>query len=238
MAHTPCIVVDTIVQLSRLIPVVNARCIVEAVITRSLSGFLDIWLHLTMIEIEIWREALTRTIIEIVLRVKTHLWIVFLTQILHTLRLANAMILTGHMIGHEINDDLHACLVRTLYQLFKLQHTLVDIHCQIRVYIIIVSDGVWRTRLPFNDSRMILRNTIGSIIGLGCMTDDTRIPDMAHAHVPDVFQGRGREVVHLSAAVLFNRSTLFASSVAITIETGENLIDNNFIRCHELQPHY
>ena len=148
------------------------------------------------------------------------------------------MILTRHMVRHEVDDDLHACLVRTLNQLFKLLHTMIDIRSQIGVYIIIVCDGIGRTCLTFDDSRMILRNTVGCIVGLSGMTDDTRIPNMAHAHVPDVFQGRGREVVHLSAAVLLYRSTLLTSGITVAIETGENLIDNNLIRCHEQQPHY
>ena len=74
------------------------------------------------------------------------------------------------------------------------------------------------------------------------MTDHTCVPDMAHAHLPDVFQGGGREVIQFTATVLLNRSILLASGVPIAIKARKNLIkarknliDNQFIRrCHEL----
>ena len=61
------------------------------------------------------------------------------------------------------------------------------------------------------------------------MTDDTRIPNMAHAHLPDFLQGAGREVIQFSATVLFYRSIFFSGGVPIAVETGENLVDNNFL---------
>ena len=143
------------------------------------------------------------------------------------------MILTGHMIRHEINDHLHASLVGTFYQLFKLLHTLIDIGSQIGVDVIVISDRIGRAGLTLDDGRMIFRNTIGCIIGLGSMTDDTRVPDMAHAHLPDFLQGAGREVVHLSTTVLGYRTILLTSGIAIAIKTRENLINNDLIRCHE-----
>ena len=237
MAHATSIIVDAVIQLCCLIPIVNARCIVETIIARSLGWILNIRFILTVIEIKVRRKTLTWTIIKIILWVKTQLWTILLTQILHTLRLTDTMILTSHMIRHKINDDLHASLMCTLNRLFKLLHTPINVCCQIRIYSIIVSYGVWRPGHSLDDSRMILGDTICSIVRLGSMTDNACVPNMAHAHVPDLFQGSGREVIHLSATVLLYRSTLFTSGVPITIETGENLIDNNLIRYHGQKPH-
>ena len=61
------------------------------------------------------------------------------------------------------------------------------------------------------------------------MTDDTRIPDMAHTHIPDAFQGRGREIVHFSAAVLFKRTILLAGGILVPIKSGKDLVKNNFL---------
>ena len=61
------------------------------------------------------------------------------------------------------------------------------------------------------------------------MTDDTCVPNMAHAHLPDAFQGAGREVIHLSTSVLFYGTILLASGITIPVEPGENLIKYDFL---------
>ena len=79
MSHTTGIVVETIIDLYGLIPIVHARCIMKAVITRGLGRLLEIRLCFTMIEVEIWCKALSRTIIEVVLGVKSHLRVIILS---------------------------------------------------------------------------------------------------------------------------------------------------------------
>ena len=140
--HMTSIIVDAIIQLHGLIPVVHPWRIAETVVTRSLGRLFDIGLRLTMIKVEVRRKPLTRTIIEIVLWVETNLGIVIFTEILHTFRLADGMILTGHMIGHEVDNHLHASPMSTLHEPFELLHTLVHVRCQVRIYVIIVCDGI------------------------------------------------------------------------------------------------
>ena len=158
---------------------------------------------------------------------------ILLAQILHALGLADRVILTRHVVGHEVDDHFHASLVGTLHQCLELLHTLLHIDCEVRIHVIIVRNGVGRASLTFDDGRMVLGDAVGGIVRLRGVADDACKPDMAHAHLPDFLQGAGREVVHLSTSVLFYRTILLAGGIAIAVETGENLIDNNLTRCHE-----
>ena len=225
MSHTTCIVVDAVVQFDGLVPVVHAWGIVEAVVTGGLGGFLDIGFVLAVIEIEIGRETLSRTVIEVVLRVESVLGIVAFAQILYAVGLADAVVLTCHMVGYEVDNDLHARLVGTLDEGFKLLHTLVNIHSQIRIDIVIIGDGVRRSCPTLHHGGVLTGDAVGRIVGHRGVADNASVPDMAHAHLPDLFQGAGREVVQFSATILLNRSTFLAGSVPIAIESGENLID-------------
>ena len=76
VANTTSIVVHAIVQLDSLIPVGLRGCIIEMVITRSLGRLLQVWFLLTLIQVEVRREALAWTIVEVVLRIETLLQVV------------------------------------------------------------------------------------------------------------------------------------------------------------------
>ena len=180
-----------------------------------------------MIEIEVWSETLTRTIIEIIVHwVKTAIRIIVLAQILHALRFTDRVILARHMVRHEVDNHLQSCLMRTLHQLLKLLHTLIDIYCQIRIYVVIVGDGIGGTSLSFHDSSMLTRNTISTIVCRRGMTDDTCIPDMTHAHTCDFFQYFLREISHLATAVLGNRTILYPRRIPIAVEPCKHLVYN------------
>ena len=229
MTHTSSIVVETIVEFHRLVPVVHARSIVETVIARGLGRLFEIGFRLTVIEVEIRGEALTWAIVEIILWREALSGIIVLTKILHTVRFADGVILTSHMVGHKVDDDLHASLVRALDECFELLHTLVDIDCEIGVDIIVVGDRIRRACPTLHHCGVVPGNTIGRIVGLSGMTDDTRVPDMAHAHLPDLFQDGGREVVQFATAILGQRTILLASDVTIAVKPRKNLINNSLL---------
>ena len=234
--HPACIVVETIVKFYGLVPVVHARRIVETIVASGFGRLFDIGFGFAMIEVEIGREALTRAIVEIVLRVEAMLRVIVLAKIFYPLGLADGVILAGHVVGHKVDDDLKTSLMGALYQCLELLHALIDIDSQIGIDIVIVGDSVRRASLALDDSRMVLGNAIGCIVGLGGMADDACVPNMAHAHRSDFFQSCGREAVHLSTSVLGQRTILDASGVAIAIEAGENLIDKYLTRCHGQKP--
>ena len=165
-------------------------------------------------------------------RVKADISVIVLAQIAHTLRFADTLILTRHVVGHEIDNHLQASTMRAADQFLKLQHTFLDIDSQVWVDVIIVCDGIRRTCPTLDHSWMLTRDTIARIVCHRGMTDDTRIPDMSHAQLPDLLQGAGREVVQFSTSVLLYRTINLAGIVTITKESGENLIDDDFMRCH------
>ena len=65
--HPAGIVVHAVVQLDRLVPVVTPGGIVEDVVSRCPGGFLHIGFRLTVIQVEVRREALARAVVEVIL---------------------------------------------------------------------------------------------------------------------------------------------------------------------------
>ena len=129
-----------------------------------------------MIQVEIGAEALAWAIIEIVLRRESLLRVIVLSKIVHTLGLADGLILTCHVVGHKVDDDLKTSLVSAGYQRFELAHSLVYIHGQIWVDIVIIGDGIRRACPTLDHSRMLARNAIGGIIGHSGVADDACVP--------------------------------------------------------------
>ena len=138
------------------------------------------------------------------------------------------MILSGHMVWHEIHDYLHACLVRALDETLPLLHSQTDVHCQIRVDVVIVGDGVWRTCLALHHLGMLGRNSIRRVVCLGGVANHTCVPDVREAHIMDTGQHIVSKVIQFSATIFLNGSILLASGVAIAKETWKNLIDYDF----------
>ena len=64
------------------------------------------------------------------------------------------------MIGHEVDDDFQTGIMRTVYQVLKLLHPFLGFYGQVRVYVIIVFNGVWGTGFSFYNGRMIGRNSV------------------------------------------------------------------------------
>ena len=52
------------------------------------------------------------------------------------------VILAGYMIGHEVDDDLESCLVRTFHQQFELADAFLRVFRQVGVNVVVVADGV------------------------------------------------------------------------------------------------
>ena len=223
------IVVDAVVQLHRLVPVVLPRGIVEVVVARSLGRLLQIGFRLAAIQVEVWHEALTGTVVEVVLRVESHHRVVGLAKILHLLGLADGLVLTGHMVGHKVDDDLQPGLVRTLHQLLELLHALLDVDSQVGVYVVVVGDGIGRTCPAFHHGRMLAWNAVLRVVGRRGMADDAGVPHVADAHLGDALQHSGGEVGHLAATVVGYRSLLLARGVTVAVQTRKDLIDDNLL---------
>ena len=164
------------------------------------------------------------------MNVKVLVYIIVLPQVSHSLRFANGVVLSCHMIGDEINNHLHACLVRTLHQSLELVHTLRHLHGKVGVDIIIIGNSVWRPSLPLDNVWMLARDAVGRIIGCRCMTNNAREPHMRKPHVVNTSEhGRG-DVVHLPYSILFQRSMGHAGHILIAKKTSKDLIDGHFYK--------
>jgi hypothetical protein len=80
---------------------------------------------------------------------------------------------------------------------------------------------------------MLTGDAKAGIVSHRSMTDDTRVPNMAHAQLTDFFQYSGREVVHFTASIFLNRTIGLARLIPIPVKTGEDLVNNDFTRFHE-----
>ena len=164
------------------------------------------------------------------MNVKVLVYIILLSQVSHSLRFANGVVLASHMIGDEINNHLHACLVRTLHQSLELIHALRHLHGKIGVDIIIIGNSVWRPSLPLHNRWMLLRDAVGRIIGCRCMANNAREPHMREPHVVNTIErGRG-DVIHLPHSILLHRSMRHAGHILIAKKASKDLIDGHFYK--------
>ena len=77
------------------------------------------------------------------------------------------------MVRNKVHDYTQSGFMRTLHQRHKLLHTLTLILGDVRLYVIVVGDGVRTAGLALGDSRIV---ALG-----GSITDDTRVPHMRSA---------------------------------------------------------
>ena len=75
------------------------------------------------------------------------------------------------MVRHKVNDYIQSCLVTTLYKVGKLLHTVTLVLAKVRVYIIVVGNGIWATRKTFDDT--------WGIVHCCRMADDACVPHMS-----------------------------------------------------------
>ena len=146
-------IIHSIVEFHRLIPVVSTRMVVKAVVACCLGrtlmiGFVYLGffgresLELGFGATNIVQVQITPSIIEIIARREVHVLVIIFSKISYTCWFANGMILTSHMIGHKVHDDLHTSLVSALDKTLPFRHSHADILCQIRIDVIIVGNGI------------------------------------------------------------------------------------------------
>ncbi len=160
-----------------------------------------------------------------------HVPVVILAKITHSFRLTDRPVLTCDMVGNKVDDNFHTGFMRTLNESLKLRHPLVYVYSDIGVYVIIVCNGIRRTRLPLHHGRMLPGNAMYGIVCHSGMTYHTRIPYMRNAERLDTSERGGIEIVHLAATVFSQCTTLAAILYTIAEKAGKYLINNYF--CHK-----
>ena len=178
---TSCII-HSIVQLHRFIPVIFSRESPETIISGCLRRIFEIAI-LSFTYVKLRRKCLPRYVIKIIGRRKMHLLVVMSTQIIDTFWRSIRMILTSHMIRHEIKYYFQSDFMCTGYQRLEFLHTCRWIFGQIGIYIIIVFDSIRRPGFTLNHIFIILSNPIFRIVCLGSVFYNPRIPNIVRTQL-------------------------------------------------------
>ena len=226
-ASTSVAVVDAVVEFHGLVPVVAPRTVVEAVVAGTLCRIFDIR-FLTLLGLHRRDERLTGTVVEVVGGREVLARVVVLTEVAHAVRLHDRVVLACHVVGHEVDDDLHAGLVCAVDEQLELVHAPVDVVGQIRIDVVVVCDSIGRSCHALHHGRMLSRYAMLAVVGSGGVADDARIPHMGEAHVVDAAQPFRVEVTHLSRPVDAQRAVGNAGRVTVAKETGKDLVNDDF----------
>ena len=89
------------------------------------------------------------------------------------------MVAARHMIGDEVHEEAQPRSVRTLHEGLQLRHTFSRLLRQIGIHIVVVLDGVGRARYALDRVGVIRTDTVGAVVGLGGVLQQTDIPYMA-----------------------------------------------------------
>ena len=180
-----------VVDLDGLVPVVDARRRGEAV-----AGGLGRKLEIAGAVVG-FRQAqgLAGIVEEVVLGRPVHGGVVVRAEGMDARDMAP--VIPRHMVRDEVHDDLHPVPMGAFHQLKEFFHPGIGIRCQIRIYVVVIRDGIGRTGLPFHDLGMG-RPAAFVLLPRG-VADEARVPDVIDAESPDVLQGRGVDTFKLSA---------------------------------------
>ena len=221
-------IVHAIVELHGLVPIAYTWPIVETVVTGALGGILHIRL-LAFRRRNRAHERLPRTVIEIVTRGEMHVHIILLAQVGHTSRTADRVIFARHMVGNEVDNDLHAHIMDACHELLKLLHAIVHINRDVGVNVVIVSNSVGRSRQSFHNGGMLTRYPILAVVCCSGVANNTREPHMGKSHVMNTPQMEGIQIIHLPHPILQQRTIGLTRLVLIAKEAGKKLIYDNFL---------
>ena len=205
-------IVDAVVKFDSFVPVVLIWLGCELVVACCFCGHFGIALHVYTLN----TEVLARQVVEIVVRGKFYINVIVSSKFGCVIRKMVAVIKPRYMVGHEIHNDAEASLVGTLDKAFKLSQSCRYACGNVRGYIIVVLNGIGRTRLTLNNSRMVGRYAIKRIVCLGSVLNEARVPDVRGPKAVDLFQRPRREVGHATASVSLAVSPWLTGTVVVT----------------------
>ena len=144
------------------------------------------------------------------------------------------LVLSGDMVWDKVYYHFHSSPMRTLYQIFELLHAPFDIYCQIRINIVIIGNGIWRSSLALNHFCILAWDSVMGIIGHSGMPDYSSIPNMRKTHGLDTTKRLLVKIVHLSTTILRTCTILLTCRVLVAKQTGKNLINDDFLLLHSI----
>ena len=120
------------------------------------------------------------------------------------------------MVWHEIDYHIQACIMSTCHESLELRHTVLDIHCQVRVNIIVILYGIWRTGLTLHHMGVVGCDPFGTIIGFGGMLYHPGVPHMGNTELLDLSKHGIGYVIHFSGTILLIGTVGDASWIGIS----------------------
>ncbi|OAV74815.1 hypothetical protein Barb7_01630 [Bacteroidales bacterium Barb7] len=222
-------IINAVVQFDSLVPVISPRLGRKAVVAGCLGGKFAVCKMLLLFVVEMQCQCTFRHIIEIVAGVKSLACVVMFAEVGNKRALGVRMVLAGYVVGHKVDDNLHACLVRPLNQLFKLLHTVGNTVGKCRIYVVVILDGVGRACRAFHYAAVVFADAVSREIGLGGMFDNAGVPDVGNAQLLYLRQsqsGKGRE---FARAVFRHIPIADKPLVQVSKQAGEHLINNYFV---------
>ena len=112
------------------------------------------------------------------------------------------------MVRYEIHNHLEPSLMRASNQFLPLLHTLCWLICQVGIYVVIISNCIWRPCFAFHHCSMISWLPYLAIIGLRCMVQHACIPHVCISKILQTLQHLWREHTELTHSILLYRSVL------------------------------
>ena len=88
------------------------------------------------------------------------------------------MVLASHVVCHEVDYHFKAGFVSAVHECLKFLHSVGYAHSQIRVNVVIILYGIWRTGAAFDDIWIVRTYAESRIVGLGGMFNNACIPHM------------------------------------------------------------
>ena len=134
-----------------------------------------------------------------------------------------AVVLAVHVVGHEVDDHLHAGVVRTLDQGLEFGHPVVEVRGQCGIDVEPVADGVGRAGLALDDGGIAVGDR-AEVRPRG-VRDDARVPHRADRELLEFQEHLVGDVAELAGPVFGIR----ASGNARPVPEGsqEQLIDDH-----------
>ncbi len=158
-------VVHSVVELHGLIPVVDRRESIEAVVARRFCRKFDVCVS-PLAQVKIGSEELMGYVVEVVVAVKEAVLIVAFAEVRHVGRTGIRHILARHVVGDKINYHLHSGVMRTLYQRLEFLHALLDIDGYVRINVVIILYGIRRSGFAFDHMRIVAVYAVLAVVRL------------------------------------------------------------------------
>ena len=215
-----------VIDLDCLVPVIYTWVGTVAVVSCSHSRELLIWLH-SFRTFRRKSQCLSRIIEEVVISRPMNAFIVLCAKAWVVWRESCLAVIAWYMIRDEIYDDLKSGLMRAHNELLELPHSIVRVISKIRIYIIVVADGVWRSGLTLYELWMRCGASLGGF--LSRMPDQTCIPDMAASEPFKVIQCILVNVRELACAVILQSSVLLRSHFVAAPQAWQHLVYYGFV---------